>query len=337
MGINILDDQVVKLFNDAPTWFRNSAYGLLVVVASAYFLIPTEIGGVVDEIDAAGERRSASNLMVSAVRGSVRYYVNATNDGTWRMLSPSRFPGTHEIDFRSNRTPLQVIGTISTCYRDFLPGTTIRVNYAPEASGYPIVRVDQNCEMNASDSVVANAETALSFSVISAAVAQRAAADLDLRQINRRLETVSNRPEPALDGHVQTELRAIGIDQEDFVQAQASDRPRDYLERAAVLKSVSGAASVFLYAGSVDAQGDWNDQKISRIRGEMKGSLSNGDVVRADSPIYLRQDYIRGTVFGWKNAKKLGQANPGDTFVIRDSRLIGNHVWVEAVAVDIDD
>lgn len=336
MGINILDDKVVKLFNDAPTWFRNSVYVLCVVVASAYFLIPTEIGGVVDETDAAGERRSASNLMVSAVRGSVRYYVNATNDGTWRMLSPSRFPGAHEIDFRSNRTPLQVIGTISTCYRDFLPGATIRVNYAPEANGYPIVRVDQNCEMNATDSVVANDETALSFTLISAALAQPAAADLDLRQINRRLATVSNRSEPALDGQVQTELRAIGINQEDFVQAQASVRPRDYLERTAVLKSVFGAASVFLYAGSVDAQGDWKEQKISRLQGEMQGSLSNGDVVRADSPINLRQDYIRATVFGWKNAKKLGQAKAGDTFVIRDSKLIGNHVWVEVVAVDIE-
>ncbi len=342
MGINVLDEKIVKLFNDSPTWFRNCIYVLVVITATFYVLIPNEIGGVVEEVGSGGERSAAGDLMVSAVRGSVRYYVNSTQDGTWRILSPSRLPGAHEIDFRSSHTPLQVLGTITTCYADFLPGATIKVNHTPDGDGTAIVRVDANCEIDAADDVAAARFEMPRLALISSAQAQVVVKELDLRRIDKQLQQIEaaapavkppNPPMPTIP----SELQEAGIEQRDLIQASVNPAPREYLGRTLVLKSVADTPSVYLHVGSVNAAGDWEAQKVKRVDELAQGALASGDVIRADVPLNLREDYIRRGFFGWRNAEKVGQAKPGDTFVIKGSKLIGNHLWVEAAAVEIDE
>lgn len=333
MSTNFIDDRIVELINKAPPWVRNCTYVLMLLTGLFYLLVPTEIGGTISQ-PFNGGLRAVGDIMVSVDRGSVRYYVSATPDGTWKVPSPSRLPGDHDIDFRTRQDLGFSIGTIKTCVYDFLPGATIRANYNAEASAARIVRVDTNCPTAAADNVIADEADRPAFSLVSAAIAQAQAASIDVGSIRGEIAQVLEQdPKGAV---AQIKMTELGITRDELSAADKSESPAVYLERIATLKSVQRTPSVFLYAGSVGDDGNWQTQNLSPVGTDSDATLAPGRIVRADTGINLRADYIRWSWFSWRNAEKVGEAKPGDSFVVRDSKVIGEHLWVEAVPVQIE-
>jgi hypothetical protein len=333
MSTNAIDKFIVSLINKAPPWARNCAYALLLLAGLFYLFVPTEIGGTISE-PYNGGLRAVDDIMVSVDRGSVRYYVSATPDGTWKVPSPSRFPGDHDIDFRTRQDLSFSIGTIRTCIYDFLPGSTIKANFNAKASAAKIVRVDKNCPASAADTIASAEPYHINISPISEAIAQAQSVNIDLSTIQdgvaRVLEQKSTRSE------TQDQLSKLGISSTELAAADKSQSPTLYLERIATLKSVERAPSIYMYAGSVGADGNWQTQNLSPLDSYSDHRLIPGLVVKADTGINLRNDYIRWSWFSWRNAEKIGEAKPGDNFVIRNSKVIGEHLWVEAVPVQIE-
>ena len=333
MNTNFIDERILKLIIKAPPWARNCAYVILLLSAFFYLLVPTEIGGTISQ-PYNGGLRAVEDIMVSVDRGSVRYYVSATPDGTWKVPSPSRFPGDHDIDFRTRQDLSFSIGTIKTCVYDFLPGATIKANYNAEASATRIVRVDENCPKPAIDSVNAAEPYRLNFSPVTAAMAQAQTASIDVSAIRGEVAQVLEH-DPK-DNIAAIKLTELGITRDELIAADKSASPAIYLERLATLKSVERTPSVYMYAGSVGADGNWQTQNLLPAGTDSSAELVPGRIVKADTGINLRADYIRWSWFSWRNAKKVGEAKPGDSFVVRDSKIIGEHLWVEAVPVQIE-
>jgi len=91
-----------------------------------------------------------------------------------------------------------------------------------------------------------------------------------------------------------------------------------------------------MYAGDVSGDGNWTERYFTLYDSADLRPFQPGDVVRATALVNKREDYIQFGVFGWKNAAATGVAKPGDLFVLRETKLIGRHVWINAVAAEIE-
>lgn len=349
LGIPTPERLVFTQFAAMPLWVRVLTYLVFVAVAVHGYLVPRVVSGTVDVVEQDSKTHTAfSHGLVSVVGDrSERYYADGREDGTWSIPVPTQMPVGFELEFAEKENP-QGREKLQVCATDVLLGHLIEIRYHPDGAGARFTRIDKNCRPpsdgggGADDGKTFNLP---STSLISSAYAQgapvaRVSPPKDVARIVAGAVEGSASAGRS-DAQVATEAASalsVDVTSTEAANVHSADQMSQLLQQKVYAKQIGDSASaVYLYAGDVDGDGNWAERpNVTLENKEAKPRpFRAGDLVSAQGQVNKRADYIQFTVFGWRNADSLGVAHPGDHFVVQDSKVIGNHVWVKAIPVEL--
>lgn len=337
-------------FAAMPIWVRVITYFVLLIVVVHGYLVPRAVSGTVETLSEQGATRTAyANSLVSVVGDrSTRYFANGRDDGTWSIPVPTQLPVGFELEFADKDNP-QGREKLQVCATDVLLNHAIEVRYHPDGVGARFTRIDPHCQPGKpSGGADGGAAGSTSISFITRAFAQavpvKVTSPKDVsRAISGAVQESGANPAPDAPTDSRSALRAastlnIQLSTSEAAGVRSKEQLSQLLQQKYYGKEIGDAGAVYLYAGEINDNGNWDTPPNLKLdaNDNQPRPFRPGDVVTAQTHVNKRSDYIRFTILGWRNADSVGVTEPGDHFVVQETKLIGNNLWVKAVPVKID-
>lgn len=352
LGVPTPERFLFTQFAAMPLWVRIITYFAMLLVVMHGYLVPRAVSGTVDVLSAQSSTHTAyANSLVSVVGDrSTRYFANGRDDGTWSIPVPGQLPVGFELEFAEKDNP-QGREKLQVCATDVIMNHAIEVRYHPDGVGAKFTRIDPHCQPGkppaAGGGDASVAPPAISF--ITSALAQTVPVKVSSpKEVSKAISSAVQESAPNAPPDAPTDSRsaaraASALNVELTTSEAAGVRSKEQLSQLLQQKYYSKEIGskptpVYLYAGEVNGEGNWANPPNLKLddKDSQPRPFRAGDVVTARTHVNKRSDYISFTFLGWRNADSVGVTDPGDNFIVQETKLIGNNLWVKAVPVEID-
>jgi hypothetical protein len=335
--MNIIEIFIANNYKKIPPWLRNGTWIVFVLLFVYLTLLPKFVSGTVSMIIGPNQYLSMGKAEIGYLKDSHYLSTISADKGQWslplvdrllnnrelRIYAPGQSgPGRSYSNIEISKWHIALKRPVDVIYNERAGLFYTRQPDIPDALEALTVAFDLN------------------FNLLSPAYAAGRASikQLDKPKILQQLEQLKQAPSLK-----QKTLIKAGLEQQINLTINDGILLHDKFDENLVYEAIATSyqlknakqqtSPVYLYYGKLGVDDTWTKRYFRSVSANQVPT--KGEIISATAKVNKREGYIYYSFFGrWKHTASTGVALPGEKFLVAETKLIAEHLWVKAYPLD---